>query len=1340
VETCFAVKCTLPEMETGLQGEYFMFDQGQEMPDLANREPTIVRVDKNFDIGATENNWEGLGARDNFAVRWTGQLLISEGGFYEFSLSSDDGSLLYLDGELGVAGAAASFLNMGAPKHIGGIRHHQHGQKKRHKASFLSEHLGLFGKMANSTHESKRNVTTLLGQRGNKTVASNPGVKVVDNNGMHGMDAVVTGSRELTAGPHEIYIEYFEKEAGAGFQLKYKGPDTHGESRVVPDYKLEPPSVTFAGPPIIVGAGSDSMVTSASFPQIVQYTCKHGFTVDGSPLSSSDVISSCNADGQLENYAECQPVKCNMARMPTIADATMEAVSGDLVFGDVVKFACATGYAVEKTLTDKLLLVDTGDLKHSFGVECSASGEFTAPKTCKNVDDCAGHSCGPNGQCVDGIDDYNCNCMPGYEQTIQGNGEKFCGNEDDCGPDACGEHGTCIDLVSEYICECFSGYAPVPVGEADLVCEAKVCSQLEPIQFSSMVMPEALRFPEQVQIECAEGYSIDGTNEGDRKSFHIECGPEGELTPASPCVPIECGFAPVVLLTSAAPPPQQAFVFGQVASYTCEEGSSSDGTPNGERTKIAPCLADGTFPAVTHCMPLDCGSPPPIQKGTVDAIEVFFPGSTTYTCDAGYTLNNDRPAEVSYERQCLATGQFAEIPPGVLEEPCSPGVVPPSGIVRFDLEIETCNTEGADTAAGGTYEFEVGGAWLPAEPLPSSMDRTQVIYTEERTQGWPTKVRLTASGEGDWCYKRVTVMHCSSSFRVLEFGDGPGPDRGNNDHWIGTNGDVATSHEFTVPNVPASIEINFYGARLMHQNLGGQGPDSGVQNTRFGNVGTYDGRPFDLIITAMTPFVAGKSPPNPSLSGKFGEINIRAGTSTDFRFSFEDSESSASVRLDKFEFSFFGISSGGPTDERLILKDFDEYFTDEGYEFEISPATEGRTVFKSTHPGKGCHRPTDPNELEEVDCKNMVVDRLKRAVMFSFSRKSFFDITVESECSRGACPGGRNILFAGRSEDLAPDEDEPGTGLRCVKVSCGEPPNVAHATRGMPGDRKFGQKVDYACLPGYTIDSTPQGLTQWSSQCLADGTYSPGIATACQLISFSVEGKIANAVNLNAVEGATVKVKQGDVEITATTDSQGIFSARGVPSGQVTLEISKDGFIHSEKELQVEGSVMSGSGADVVISPNLPEDGWRVVLTWGKKPKDLDSHVYYGRRGSCHMYYGKTKVKCRSAYRVEAHLDVDDTESYGPETTTFLHLNNCQGRDNCKMAFKVHNYSRRPDWAASEGVVKVYNGEREVATYHVGTDGVESGRRNSRRQFWSVFQLDGSTGTVSPCTTAKCLN
>merc|ERR1711957_323062 len=168
------------------------------------------------------------------------------------------------------------------------------------------------------------------------------------------------------------------------------------------------------------------------------------------------------------------------------------------------------------------------------------------------------------------------------------------------------------------------------------------------------------------------------------------------------------------------------------------------------------------------------------------------------------------------------------------------------------------------------------------------------------------------------------------------------------------------------------------------------------------------------------------------------------------------------------------------------------------------------------------------------------------------------------------------------------------------------------------------------------------------------------------------------------------------------------------------LEISKDGFIHTEKELVMQGSVMAGSSADVAMSPNLPEDGWRIVLTWGEKPKDLDSHVYFGRRGSCHMYYGKTRVKCRTMHNVEAHLDVDDTESYGPETTTFLHLNKCQGKHNCKMAFKVHNYSRRPNWAGSEGVVKVYNGVREVATYHVGVDGVESGRPNSRRQFWSV--------------------
>jgi hypothetical protein len=53
-------------------------------------------------------------------------------------------------------------------------------------------------------------------------------------------------------------------------------------------------------------------------------------------------------------------------------------------------------------------------------------------------------------------------------------------------------------------------------------------------------------------------------------------------------------------------------------------------------------------------------------------------------------------------------------------------------------------------------------------------------------------------------------------------------------------------------------------------------------------------------------------------------------------------------------------------------------------------------------------------------------------------------------------------------------------------------------------------------------------------------------------------------------------------------------------------------------------------------------DGMRIVLTWGERPADLDSHITYPGN---HIFF-------RSKKGTDANLDVDDTTSFGPETIT----------------------------------------------------------------------------------------
>ena len=78
--------------EPGLRGEYF-----------ANKDfsgtPAFTRVDPAVDFNWTESPGPGLGA-DSYSVRWTGVLVPPMSGDYELGVFSDDGSRLFVNGEL----------------------------------------------------------------------------------------------------------------------------------------------------------------------------------------------------------------------------------------------------------------------------------------------------------------------------------------------------------------------------------------------------------------------------------------------------------------------------------------------------------------------------------------------------------------------------------------------------------------------------------------------------------------------------------------------------------------------------------------------------------------------------------------------------------------------------------------------------------------------------------------------------------------------------------------------------------------------------------------------------------------------------------------------------------------------------------------------------------------------------------------------------------------------------------------------------------------------------------------------------------------------------------------
>jgi len=69
---------------------------------LESRTPSRTRVVRRVVYYNTNRNWPGFSARDNFAVRWTGEIQIRRAARYHWKIGSDDGSKLYVNERLTV--------------------------------------------------------------------------------------------------------------------------------------------------------------------------------------------------------------------------------------------------------------------------------------------------------------------------------------------------------------------------------------------------------------------------------------------------------------------------------------------------------------------------------------------------------------------------------------------------------------------------------------------------------------------------------------------------------------------------------------------------------------------------------------------------------------------------------------------------------------------------------------------------------------------------------------------------------------------------------------------------------------------------------------------------------------------------------------------------------------------------------------------------------------------------------------------------------------------------------------------------------------------------------------
>merc|ERR1711879_655310 len=127
-----------------------------------------------------------------------------------------------------------------------------------------------------------------------------------------------------------------------------------------------------------------------------------GYSLQGHPSQGQSFTLGVSTQGQHTGIQQFQPVICG--KHPTVqkASSTNFGVNDQVTYTQYVQYACDNGYSLDRT---------PAVAQKTFTLACNPDSSFSQVPGfgyCANIDDCADHTCGPFGDCVDKLNDYEC--------------------------------------------------------------------------------------------------------------------------------------------------------------------------------------------------------------------------------------------------------------------------------------------------------------------------------------------------------------------------------------------------------------------------------------------------------------------------------------------------------------------------------------------------------------------------------------------------------------------------------------------------------------------------------------------------------------------------------------------------------------------------------------------------------------------------------------------------------------------------------------------------------------------------------------------------------------------
>ncbi len=281
-------------------------------------------------------------------------------------------------------------------------------------------------------------------------------------------------------------------------------------------------------------------------------------------------------------------------------------------------------------------------------------------------------------------------------------------------------------------------------------------------------------------------------------------------------------------------------------------------------------------------------------------------------------------------------------------------------------------------------------------------------------------------------------------------------------------------------------------------------------------------------------------------------------------------------------------------------------------------------------------------------------------------------------------------------------------------------------------------KVGYITIEDYvTIDSADTIVYNLALEMISTQYKTRGVAKGT--VKDAVSGRpVANGFTIYVRKG--INNKTGEILKTIQTDKDGMYLL-DMAGGNYTLQILDYRNVPSGVTRYAPGiinvKILGGRtiyNQDGTIIPRLNTGEIRIVLRWGAEPRDLDAHLIGpsdNAGNKFHVFY-QSKEHRNTSGMLMANLDVDDTTSYGPETTTIYH----QIKADTNYSFYVHDYTNKNSNSSlalskSGAIVEVYTSNSQTPKVFSVPGNPGNGT------LWKVFEFDANTQQIIPINLMK---